>query len=627
MAVRSISQLKSWFRKGMYPTESQFGDWIDSFFHREDKIPVGSVDGLSEVINSKAEQSTVNSLSQSISAISTKADGANSAALSAQGDVKQALADVANAQAAAQQAIADAAAAITALRDGVATEGNTLAKLYSRIQTLNSIVASNDVNLDTIQEIVTFVKNNKDVIDSISTSKVNISDIIDNLLSADKNKPLSANQGKVLKDLLDAIATSVGSKVDKVIGKQLSTEDFTTEEKQKLAQQSGVNTGDQDLSGLQIRSEKNRPNGFAGLDDAGKVPASLLPSYVDDVLEFANLASLPAGGESGKIYITTNDNKQYRWSGSGYVNIAATPGSSDSVSEGATNLYFTESRVRSAILNGISFLINQAISASDTVLGALGKLQAQITALGSGKMDKSGAGQSLPTGVSTVYDVLTKIGIESNADLTALLSGTSNPQFNSLSLASKDTLVDIIKWLIEKKLDRTLTKNSVWVGSEAGEVVEEQMIEYIDPNLTNPTQIHPVGFAIKLNTGAGIEHIQSVFRSIPVAAKTTGTTQIYLANVGKKILVKDVFVLVVSKDAGSQPPSNINFALSVNADGSNPFSTLAFTPGTPANGVVAMSLPAGLVALDTGIYFKSDGWSTNYTLNMTIQLVINALYL
>ena len=51
----------------------------------------------------------------------------------------------------------------------------------------------------------------------------------------------------------------------------------------------------------------------------GKIPASQLPAYVDDVLEFANLASFPATGESGKIYIALDTNLTYRWGGSSYV--------------------------------------------------------------------------------------------------------------------------------------------------------------------------------------------------------------------------------------------------------------------------------------------------------------------
>lgn len=55
----------------------------------------------------------------------------------------------------------------------------------------------------------------------------------------------------------------------------------------------------------------------------GKVPAYQLPAYVDDVIEVANFAALPAMGEIGKIYVTLNNNKIYRWSGSVYIEIAA----------------------------------------------------------------------------------------------------------------------------------------------------------------------------------------------------------------------------------------------------------------------------------------------------------------
>lgn len=55
----------------------------------------------------------------------------------------------------------------------------------------------------------------------------------------------------------------------------------------------------------------------------GKIPASQLPAYVDDVLEFANLASFPATGENGKIYIAIDTNITYRWTGTGYAEISA----------------------------------------------------------------------------------------------------------------------------------------------------------------------------------------------------------------------------------------------------------------------------------------------------------------
>ena len=86
---------------------------------------------------------------------------------------------------------------------------------------------------------------------------------------------------------------------------------------------SWTNTGDQDLSGYQLLSEKGANNGYAELDWTGKVPSAQLPSFVDDVLVFANFAALPWTWETGKIYITEDTNLTYRWNGSSYTEISA----------------------------------------------------------------------------------------------------------------------------------------------------------------------------------------------------------------------------------------------------------------------------------------------------------------
>lgn len=77
------------------------------------------------------------------------------------------------------------------------------------------------------------------------------------------------------------------------------------------------------LSGdYELTINKGVANGYAPLDGSSKVPAANLPSYVDDVLEYADLASFPVTGETGKIYIALDTNKTYRWSGSIYVEIS-----------------------------------------------------------------------------------------------------------------------------------------------------------------------------------------------------------------------------------------------------------------------------------------------------------------
>lgn len=63
-------------------------------------------------------------------------------------------------------------------------------------------------------------------------------------------------------------------------------------------------------------------NGVATLGSDSKIPATQLPSYVDDILEYTNLASFPATGEAGKIYVDLAVNKIYRWSGSVYVEVS-----------------------------------------------------------------------------------------------------------------------------------------------------------------------------------------------------------------------------------------------------------------------------------------------------------------
>jgi len=75
------------------------------------------------------------------------------------------------------------------------------------------------------------------------------------------------------------------------------------------------------LSGYQLTSEKGQANGYVPLGADAKISSTYLPSYVDDVLEFANLASFPATGETGKIYIAIDTNKTYRWGGSSYIEI------------------------------------------------------------------------------------------------------------------------------------------------------------------------------------------------------------------------------------------------------------------------------------------------------------------
>ena len=122
-----------------------------------------------------------------------------------------------------------------------------------------------------------------------------------------------------------------------------------------------------------ITLQKGAANGLAPLNASSKIDATYLPAYVDDVLEFANLAAFPVTGEASVLYVALDTNKVYRWSGSAYIEISASPGSTDAVPEGATNKYFLESRAIASILAGLSEAYGQ-ITSSDSILQALSKV-------------------------------------------------------------------------------------------------------------------------------------------------------------------------------------------------------------------------------------------------------------
>ena len=72
-----------------------------------------------------------------------------------------------------------------------------------------------------------------------------------------KANTADVNISLALKANVTDVTSSLATKVDKVTGKELSTNDYTTAEKTKLAAITGTNTGDQDLSALAIAANVN----------------------------------------------------------------------------------------------------------------------------------------------------------------------------------------------------------------------------------------------------------------------------------------------------------------------------------------------------------------------------------
>ena len=50
MSTQSIANLKQYFKTGAKPTEAQFANLIDSFFHKEDTVPAENIEGINALI-------------------------------------------------------------------------------------------------------------------------------------------------------------------------------------------------------------------------------------------------------------------------------------------------------------------------------------------------------------------------------------------------------------------------------------------------------------------------------------------------------------------------------------------------------------------------------------------------
>jgi len=104
-----------------------------------------------------------------------------------------------------------------------------------------------------------------------------------------------------------------------------------------------------DVAGLQTALDGKQAAGTYATLVNNLVPSANLPSFVDDVVDVGG--TLPASGDVGKIYVVStgeNTNKIYRWSGSAFIEISPSPGSTDSVTEGSVNLYHTTARAAAA---------------------------------------------------------------------------------------------------------------------------------------------------------------------------------------------------------------------------------------------------------------------------------------
>ena len=130
---------------------------------------------------------------------------------------------------------------------------------------LNALADSDDITLDQLSEIVAYIKSNKSLIDSITTNKVSVSDIIDNLTTAVVNKPLSANQGVVIKSLIDGLRSDLNAHINN------TTSHITSDERTKWNNKSDFSGNYVDLVDAPNITPESEDKSLTISDESGNV--------------------------------------------------------------------------------------------------------------------------------------------------------------------------------------------------------------------------------------------------------------------------------------------------------------------------------------------------------------------
>ena len=163
--MTAIQTLKQWFSNFKKPTQEQFWAWIDSFWHKSEKIPMESIEGLESAIQSTATagqlQSHLTDSQAHKELFEGKVDKVPGKILSSN-DFTNELRKKLEAQQQVDISL-------------LLPRGNftgTAQDLKDLIDNLTRILQSPDTELDELQEIVAYIKQNKHILSTLGISNI-----------------------------------------------------------------------------------------------------------------------------------------------------------------------------------------------------------------------------------------------------------------------------------------------------------------------------------------------------------------------------------------------------------------------------------------------------------------------
>jgi hypothetical protein len=286
--MTGLNTIKNWFKTGLKPTQTQFWDTWDSFWHKEDRIPVTQIDGVDNLLDQKANKSIVdNHLTDS---------GAHSSLFLSKEDISKKGQPNGYAPLNATKKIpSENLEIINNLIDGGETSllSAEMGKLLrSQILNIQNLLHSNDVTLDSVQELVDAIKNVEFALTTI---------LVNDLTSGGITKALTAEMGKYLQD----------TKVNKVNGKGLSSEDFTSELKTKLSSIGVASSTSDGLLTIVDWNKFNNKQAALGFTPYNSTNPSGFISGITLSMVIAALGYTPYNASNPAGFVTSNGSVNY----------------------------------------------------------------------------------------------------------------------------------------------------------------------------------------------------------------------------------------------------------------------------------------------------------------------------
>lgn len=192
--------IKNWFKTGLKPTQAQFWATWDSFWHKDEKIPITAIEDIENILAEKADAEVLDyhltDEAAHVNLFNAKEDKNKRGA-------SDGYAPLNNFTKLAIEYLNVVNDLVTGGVDSLLTaEQGKL--LQNQIDNINVLLTSDNLNLDNVQELV-------DAIETVQTSLETI--LVNDLTTGGTTKALTAEMGKTLKGLIDALTASLDNKL------------------------------------------------------------------------------------------------------------------------------------------------------------------------------------------------------------------------------------------------------------------------------------------------------------------------------------------------------------------------------------------------------------------------------